>query len=112
MNIFQLYFANTAKLTLKQQSAQKALHTFVITILSSAIGESYILISQKEPVSIIVGTALIGSAILATVGSAIVPFLQEQGVNQPTIDEIKIILSDMSATLKDVAASQQKDQAQ
>lgn len=112
MNIFQLFFANSTKLTVKQQSAQKALHTIAITLLSSAIAESYILVTQKEPISMIVGTALIGSAVLSTLAIAIVPFLQEQGVNPQTITKIENDIEILSKIVNDIATTQQQQKEQ
>lgn len=107
MNIFQLFFANPAKLTVKQQALQHTLRTFVITVIGAGLAESYVLISQTKPVSIIVGTALVVSAMFATAGSAIVPFLQEQGVNAATITKIEQDIELLSSIVKDVAAVQQ-----
>ncbi len=106
MNIFQLFFANPSKLTTKQQALQHALRTFVITVIGSGFAESYVLISQTKPVSIIVGTALVVATMLATAGSAVVPFLQEQGVNQSTITKIEQDIEILSSLLKDVIAAQ------
>lgn len=116
MNIFQLFFANPAKLTVRQQALQHTLRTFVIAVIGAGLTESYVLISQAKPVSILVGVALVVSTLFATAGSAIVPFLQERGASAATIANIEQVLETLSSIAKDIAAAQrsiqQKDQQQ
>lgn len=107
MNVFELIFANTASLTIRQQTLQRAIRTFIISIITAILLEITVILQAPALDAYSIGL-LLASAVIGTAGHALEPILLQQGFSQSDVAAIEKTSDNLSSQLNTVAEEQQK----
>lgn len=107
MNVFQLLIANPTALTTTQKAVQRALRTFIITVITGTIVEVGVLLQQRPALDTYSLSLLIISAVLTVIGHAIEPVLLQQGYSAP---DAQVIAGDIQSLASTVQEIEKKDQ--
>lgn len=109
MNVFQILIAPPHILSTSQQALQRALRTFIITVVMGTLAEVGVLLQQKPALDTYSLSLLIIYAVLVVVGHAIEPVLLQQGYSATDASAIATNIETAATTIQTL---EKKDQAQ
>ena len=107
MTVLQLVTANTASLTIRQQTLQRAIRTFIISLITAILLEITVILQAPALDAYSIGL-LLASAIIATAGHALEPILLQQGFSGSDIATIENDADTIAKTINTVAEEQHK----